>query len=40
MLAKHDSAIVDVPTEEYVSTAGIHQSYMYKSYSKKDFNIF
>jgi len=40
MLAKHDSAIADVPTNKYVSTAAIHYSYMYESYSKRDFDIF
>jgi hypothetical protein len=40
MSAKLDSAIADVPTDESVSTAGIHWYYMYKSYSKRDFDIF
>jgi len=40
LLAKRDSAIADVPTDKYVSAAGIHYSYMYESYSKWDFDIF
>jgi hypothetical protein len=40
MSTKHDSAIAEVPTGVNVSTAGIHQSYMYESYSKRDFDIF
>src|ERR1700733_8747074 len=40
MWVKLDSAIADVPTDKNVSTAGIHQSFMYESQSKRDFDIF
>ena len=40
MLTKLGSAIADVPTDKNVMPARMYWSYMYKSQSKRDFNIF
>ena len=40
VLVKLDSTIADVATNGNAPIAGIHHSYMYESYSKRDFGIF